>query len=106
MTEHYFGFTTRKARKNHYCDFCYKPIRKNTRYHYHSMIYDDSYCNYKRHRLCTFMNYETFYGNCGESADIQEYSHPEDRRNLIDKAKAAIKKYKSQYTRFKCGGVL
>jgi hypothetical protein len=59
MSEHYFGFQTRKARKQHHCNFCHKPIRKNTKYHYHSLIYDGSYQNYARHTLCTFMNYET-----------------------------------------------
>lgn len=92
MSEHYFGFITRKARKNHYCGFCHKPIRKNTKYHYHTSIYDGSYQNYTRHRLCTFMNYATIIYT-GEWSDIEEYNHPEDRRDLINKGKLAMKKY-------------
>ncbi len=94
MSQHYFGFRIKKARKQHHCDFCHKPIRKNTKYHYHSLVYDGSYQNYARHRLCTFMGYKIQDANNGTFYDISEYSHPKDRRDLINKAKKTMKEYK------------
>lgn len=97
MSEHYFGFITRKARKNHHCEFCFKKIRKNTKYHQHSLIYDGSYQNFKHHRFCTFMSWEIQDANNGTFYDISEYSHPEDRKDLINKAKIRLKEYQSRW---------
>jgi len=95
MSEHYFGFIVRKARKNHACEFCFKPIRKNTKYHYHNYFEDGSFSHSKHHRLCTFMTSEVYNDYSGEGYDISHFSHPEERKVLIKKAKAAIKIYKS-----------
>lgn len=60
------------------------------------MIYDGSYNNYKHHRFCTFMQYESINEYSDEYYTIEEYSHPEDRRDLINKAKIRLKVYKSR----------
>ncbi len=93
MSEHYFGFTIRKAKKDHRCNFCFKKIRKNTKYHYHSIVFDGSYQNYKHHRFCTFMAWEALDTNSGTYYAIDEYSQPEDRKDLINKGKIAFRKY-------------